>query len=802
MRFNQFTAPAVILAAFSSIPLVASLAVNTTTASAPSNYGESPSSYNISSAIRGSWWQENIQHQGIAAFNPDRASYKVWRNVKDYGAVGDGSTDDTNAINRAISEGNRCGRGCDSSTITPALIYFPAGTYLVSRPIVAMYYSQLVGDPTNRPTLKGAPNFAGIGIVDSDPYDENGQNWYTNQNNFFRSVRNFVFDTTSMPASAGTALHWQVAQATSLVNLHFRMSQAPGNLHQGIFMDNGSGGFMSDLSFEGGAFGMWIGNQQFMTRNLKFTNCRTSIYLNWDWVWTFKSVSIDGGEIGLDISSNNGQGSQSVGSVILLDSEIKNVPIGVRTARNAGSSPAAGGSALLDNVKLVNVGTAVASTTGGVILGGGSTTIDLWGQGHVYSPSGQRTVVQGPLSRQFPKPAVLLDGSGRIFEKSRPIYVDTPLANVISVRSQGARGDGTTDDTATLKRIFQTYGGNPNNVIYFDHGHYLVTDTITVPVNTKVVGEAWAVIMAGGSSKWKDPNNPAPVLKIGNPGDQGLVELSELLLQTQGPQPGAIMLQWNSRDRPGQQGENGMWDVHIRVAGSAGTQLEVAQCEKDPQNVITQENHKKQCEVAFMLIHITDSANVYIENSWAWTSDHALDRPFTQITVYNARGILIETTNPVWMYAAASEHNTLYQYQLQGAKNIFMATIQSETPYFQENPVATVPFSPLSAWNDPTYAACTTNSCRKSWALRVLDSQDVLIYGAGLYSFFQNYNQDCVEGQTCQDDLVEVDGSTNFVVYALNTVGARNMVNYEGNKIVPSGENVNAFSRTIIEFAV
>lgn len=36
-----------------------------------------------------SFWLESITHQGKAAFNDD-ASYTVFRNVKDYGAVGDG----------------------------------------------------------------------------------------------------------------------------------------------------------------------------------------------------------------------------------------------------------------------------------------------------------------------------------------------------------------------------------------------------------------------------------------------------------------------------------------------------------------------------------------------------------------------------------------------------------------------------------------------------------------------------------------------------------------------------------------
>jgi glucan 1,3-beta-glucosidase len=90
------------------------------------------------------YWMENIKHQGIASFNPNPNNYTVFRNVKSYGAVGDGVTDDTAAIQRAIAEGNRCAPGsCSSSTNTPAVLYFPGGTYLISTTVKDYYNTQV-----------------------------------------------------------------------------------------------------------------------------------------------------------------------------------------------------------------------------------------------------------------------------------------------------------------------------------------------------------------------------------------------------------------------------------------------------------------------------------------------------------------------------------------------------------------------------------------------------------------------------------------------------------------------------------
>lgn len=42
----------------------------------------------LADADDSSYWLADISHQGLAAFNSNPSGYKVFRNVKDYGAVG------------------------------------------------------------------------------------------------------------------------------------------------------------------------------------------------------------------------------------------------------------------------------------------------------------------------------------------------------------------------------------------------------------------------------------------------------------------------------------------------------------------------------------------------------------------------------------------------------------------------------------------------------------------------------------------------------------------------------------------
>jgi len=70
----------------------------------------------------------NVPTTGL--YNKNGSSITPWINVKtDYNAVGDGSTDDTTAINNAIYVANFYGRS----------LYFPAGTYKVSSALSIIY---------------------------------------------------------------------------------------------------------------------------------------------------------------------------------------------------------------------------------------------------------------------------------------------------------------------------------------------------------------------------------------------------------------------------------------------------------------------------------------------------------------------------------------------------------------------------------------------------------------------------------------------------------------------------------------
>ncbi|KAF6843019.1 LysM domain-containing protein [Colletotrichum musicola] len=274
------------------------------------------------------------------------------------------------------------------------------------------------------------------------------------------------------------------------------------------------------------------------------------------------------------------------------------------------------------------------------------------------------------------------------------------------------------------------------------------------------------------SSKTK---TPYLVIKVENTGQAGTVELQDLKFTVRGKTVGAIILQWNMRESS--QGSAAMWDVHIRVGGAAGSDLQVSDCPKLTGSV----NPKLHCRFDAG----TPDATIF--------NDLDINAQ-TQIDIYVAQGVLIESTNPVWIYGTASEHCVLYQFQTVDAANIFMGIIQTESPYFQDTPRAPAPFGNAPALyksSDPNFDICQPGErkCAVSWAIRLLNSHNIYIYGAGLYSWFDNYAQACVNTEDCQKRIMSIETSSDIWIYSLITKASIEMISPVGGVAVLGKDN-------------
>ncbi|KAL2128493.1 hypothetical protein VTI74DRAFT_9105 [Chaetomium olivicolor] len=390
---------------------------------------------------------------------------KFYHDVTVYGAKGDGVHDDTEAIMRP------------------------------SKMIIAVAWNVAIPSrkepsSTSRPIIQGCEAFSGIALIDRDPYIPGGNraNWYINQNQSFRQIRNFVFDLTKIPVKtddAGqplspTGIHWQVSQACTLQDLVFKMPTETGN------------------GTQGGAIGWRAGSQQYTARNLKFRGCIQAVQITWDWGFNWEEINVDGGSVDFNISGKGGITQQGVGSVSVIDCKFSNVPTGILTDAATDAPP----NMVIDNLVTSNVG-AVVKTSEDEVL------IPAAGHGRAS------TYVGGVPSR----PASLLSG-GSFFSRSRPQYETLGTGDFLVATAQGIKKDGTGDQTAAIDSFLQS-AVSQGEMAYFPAGVYQVQSTMKVPLGSRIQGSSWSQIMATGSY-FGDIKNPKVMVKAGEPGDSGV----------------------------------------------------------------------------------------------------------------------------------------------------------------------------------------------------------------------------------------------------------------------------------------
>lgn len=252
---------------------------------------------------------------------------------------------------------------------------------------------------------------------------------------------------------------------------------------------------------------------------------------------------------------------QSVGSLVLVDTFIANTPVGIETSLFSVNSTAF----LIQNGLFVNVSTAVYDNVKSATLveGGAFVTFDSWGFGLLATSSTNSTFVDGQEIPAMNRSIQLIGSDAyfkpNFFERRRPTYADVGMSQIIDVKAWGAAGDGKTDDTAVLNSILDR-AANMASIVFFPYGIYMVSNTLNVPVGSRIIGQTWAQIMATGPN-FENEKAPRVVVRVGNPGDVGIIEIQSMMFTVSGATAGAVLMEWNVHEST--QGSAGIWGTSL-----------------------------------------------------------------------------------------------------------------------------------------------------------------------------------------------------------------------------------------------
>ncbi|EKG17015.1 Pectin lyase fold/virulence factor [Macrophomina phaseolina MS6] len=509
---------------------------------------------------------------------------------------------------------------------------------------------------------------------------------------------------------------------------------------------------INDLTFYGGAIGIELSGQQWAVKSVSFNWCGIGAVVD-----CFDCVFVDITCIGVGICLD---GSQTSGSLTVLDGWV------AMTGTFVSSYASVDGynQLVLENIE--SDGGDTVTLSGNVVVAGSIPY--TWIRGQMYSKGNPYPSRQQGATVYTPRSSALLNGNNYFVMKPPTFseYDSSQILNIKSLPDYPVFGDGSTDDTDSINAILNQYAGC--KVIYFPAGTYIVQSTIFVPRDTRMIGDAYASLISARGPIFSNPQNPIPMIQIGNPGDVGVAQIIDMMFTVAEVLPGCKLVEVNMAGAA--PGAVALINSHIRIGGAAGSTVQTS-CGGSPD----------ACRAAWGLVHLTAWSSAYVENMWGWTADHDLDDVFEQ-NIATGRGMLVEATRGTWLVGTAMEHNTLYQYNFHGAQNVFAALQQSETPYWQgidSQTVAPWPWTYDLLPSDPDFAHCGDGDggyCGAALFEKISASSGLFLYGGCLWTFFTgNESKRC--RYDCQQEAIDVDDTSNGIyLYGTNVHKVTNMV--------------------------
>ena len=459
-----------------------------------------------------------------------------YRNVREYGAVGDGVADDTAAFHAALTDNRTDIR----STKQQLYLEIPAGDYKVTASLRMYFYTTMQGatgtdgSPLSRIFLDAnvAPS-SQVYLVEGPLSCDNCQH----TDDFYYQVKDLVLDVSAPGNAQAVAVHWAVSQATMLRNVRIVATGAAA----GIFTENGSGGVMRDVTIIGGSVGATFGSQQWTFVNVTVSDSvNAGFNLLWNWEMAFLHCTFTNLPIAFKVPS-------TVLGLVIRDTHFADVGIVFHETFVAPNR-----TFVVQN-----------STFSGTPRLLSCTGTEACTQPDVMVPASGKTdnfVIGLTLNKTSD---TFEWTSGEAVFKSEVLEID-PFTHVnvaalqkkdfYNVANSGAKGDCSASDSGAIQNAIDRYQN-----VYLPSGCYLLTEGITLKADTRLFGS--------GLSELRSALTSGTAVSTGN-NETGVAQLYDLIITTHADCATCLLLSWGA-------GMGSALDVHFRVTHTIDTIMHV-----------------------------------------------------------------------------------------------------------------------------------------------------------------------------------------------------------------------------------
>ncbi|HTS64772.1 MAG TPA: glycosyl hydrolase family 28-related protein [Candidatus Acidoferrales bacterium] len=549
----------------------------------------------------------------------------------------DGAADDSDAIQKAIDQ--------VQETNGEGIVFVPEGRYRVTKTIVVWPAIRLIGYGKERPVFVLGENTPGYqdpdhenymvffaggrrGATAGRPQDAGAGTFYSGMSNIDLEIQK------GNPGAVG--VRGKYAQHCFLAHMDFRTGSGLAGVHE-------TGNVMEDVGFHGGRYGIWTGTPspgwQFTAVDASFEGQReaaireraagltlirpsfrhvpTAIEIEEKshdelWVKDGRFEDISGPAVMVSLEDNPRT------EINFEDAVCRRVPV-FAAFRESGKKMAAPGEAY--RVKTFSHGLSFADI-------GASPAI--------------RDVFEAvPLTALPPPTASDLPGL-------------PPCEGWVNIRSLGARGDGSTDDTDVFRKAVAGH-----RTIYVPAGKYILSDTVVLQPDTVLIGlhpSATQLILRDGTPAFQGTGAPKAMIEAPQGGSNILTGVG---LYTNGINPRAVGAKWMA-------GAASMMN-DVRFLGGHGTSRIEGGRENPYNNTHTADpDLNRRWDGQYPSLWVTDGGGGTFFDIW------------TPSTFAQAGMLVTDTATEGRVYQMSSEHHVRNEVQLRNVSNWRLYALQTE----------------------------------------------------------------------------------------------------------------------------